>query len=61
MKPKLRNCPVCCSSRLKLLRSDFTFKLRNKVVVVPKLERYECAHCGEVFFDYEGIKRLEEA
>jgi YgiT-type zinc finger domain-containing protein len=61
MRPKLTKCPTCDSTKLKLVRSDYTLKLPNRVVVVPKLDRYECPNCGEVLFDYDGIKRLEEA
>jgi len=61
MKPKLSKCPTCGSSKLKLVRSNFTLKARNRVCVVPRLERYECPGCGEILFDYDGIKRLEEA
>jgi len=61
MKPKLSTCPTCGSEKLKLLRSDFTLKVGSRVIVVPKLERYRCSQCGEILFDYDGIKRIEEA
>jgi YgiT-type zinc finger domain-containing protein len=61
MKANLTTCPTCGSRKLAHLHSDFTLRARQKVIVVPKLDRYECQRCGEVLFDYDGIKRIEEA
>ena len=61
MKLKLSKCPTCGSTRIKFVRSDYTLKANRHLLVVPKLERYECPSCGEVLFDYDGIKRIEEA
>ncbi|MCK4248408.1 MAG: toxin-antitoxin system HicB family antitoxin [Candidatus Omnitrophica bacterium] len=48
-----------CKGHLVLRRVDHTIKLKNKIVLVPNIEVWECDLCGERFFPYETSKKID--
>ena len=56
---KITICPSCGSDRLKMLRDNWTGKFKNRTYIVPMLEFYECADCGEKIYDAQAMRKIE--
>ena len=48
-----------CDGHLMLKRVDHTIKLKNRTVLVPNIEVWECDRCGEQFYPYEASKKID--
>lgn len=56
---KITHCPTCGSDQIHLLKQDWTGKFQQQVYVVPELEFYECAQCGERIYDRGAMRKIE--
>jgi putative zinc finger/helix-turn-helix YgiT family protein len=54
-------CAVCSSDRVTKIRKDFPARYNQTPIVVRDAEMYECADCGERFFEPEQAKALSLA
>lgn len=59
MNPTLAKCPTCGSRKLKLICGDYRTRSRGRPIVVPDVERQDCAVCGEVLLDCSAMERIE--
>ncbi len=48
-----------CDGHLNLKRIDHTIKLKDRTVIVPDIEVWECDQCGERFYPYEASKKID--
>ncbi|MBU4590790.1 MAG: toxin-antitoxin system HicB family antitoxin [Candidatus Omnitrophica bacterium] len=48
-----------CDGHLILKHIDHTIKLKNRTVIVPDVEVWECDKCGERFYTYEASKKID--
>ena len=56
---KISTCPSCGGSKIKKVRRNWTSKFRGKTYMVPDLEYYECADCGEKVYDRQAMRKIE--
>jgi putative zinc finger/helix-turn-helix YgiT family protein len=54
-------CAVCNSEKVKKVRKKFSATYNQTPICVPDVEMYECASCGERFFDPEQAKTVSLA
>lgn len=58
-KLKITACPNCGGDQICLLRQDWVSEFDGQVYVVPDLEFYQCARCGERIYDREAMRKIE--
>jgi len=56
---KISTCPSCGSSKIKKVRRNWTGSFKSKTYMVPNLEYYECADCGEKVYDRQAMRKIE--
>ena len=54
-------CAVCNSEKVKKVRKEFSAAYNQTPISIPDAEMYECADCGERFFDPEQAKAVSLA
>ena len=60
MKPALKHCPTCGSSRIRHRKKDWHGTYKNEEYTVEDLEYDECADCGEQVFDRDAVRHMQE-
>ena len=56
---QIKRCPTCGSSHIKWVRRNWRDSFNGKSYVVPNLEYYECADCGEHVYDRDAMQKIE--
>ena len=56
---KITICPSCGDNKIKGVRRNWTGKFKGKTYMVPNLEYYECADCGEKVYDRQAMRKIE--
>ena len=56
---RIRACPTCGSTRIKLVRRKWTGQYDGKSYSVPSVQFYECPNCGERIYDREAMRKIE--
>jgi YgiT-type zinc finger domain-containing protein len=56
---KISKCPSCGGSNIKRVRRNWSGSFKGKKYVVPELEYYECADCGEKIYDRDAMRKIE--
>jgi YgiT-type zinc finger domain-containing protein len=51
-------CPVC-AGKVKKIKEDWVGKVNGQTYIVPDLEYYICAECGERIYPREALKKIE--
>jgi len=57
---KFSQCPLCESSMIQQKNGIYNFEIKGRIVPSPIIEYWECPSCGEVFFDQEANKKIDE-
>ena len=55
----ITRCPTCDSTKIQLMRQDWTNEYQGETYTVPDLEYYECPVCGEKLYDRVAMRKIE--
>ncbi|MDI6739762.1 MAG: YgiT-type zinc finger protein [Candidatus Edwardsbacteria bacterium] len=58
-KFQIKTCPACGSDKIRRVARDIIRKYKERTYTVPKVEFYECPHCGEKVYDREAMLKIE--
>ncbi len=53
-------CPFCHSKKLRRCVEDYATRRKGRAVVVPKVEIYRCAACGEAFLTDKAMQMIDD-
>lgn len=56
---KISICPSCGGKKIKKVQRDWIGKFEGKNYTVPDLEFHECSDCGEMIYEREAMRRIE--
>ncbi len=59
MKLQITECPTCASPRSKHVRKNLRRTWNGQTYVVPNLDHWECADCGEHVYDRDAMHKIE--
>jgi YgiT-type zinc finger domain-containing protein len=54
-------CPLCESPSIRKKRGVYKFNIHGESLSTPVIQYWECPNCGEVFFDREANRKIDEA
>ncbi len=55
----IKTCPTCGSEKIERVVRDVTRKYQGQTYIIPSLEFYDCANCGEKVYDRETMLKIE--
>jgi len=56
---QLKKCPMCGSSKIRIICEEFKAVVRGKKMAIPNIERQKFFSCGEEFFDHASNTKLD--
>ena len=59
MKLQITECPTCASPRIKHVRKNLRRTWNGQTYVVPNVDHWECADCGEHVYDRDAMHKIE--
>lgn len=52
-------CPTCGSTRIRMVRGDWSGAFKRKRYMVKDLRYFQCPRCGEKVYDPEAMRRIQ--